>query len=734
MPFWPYPDNANLECQSKPIGEAKEGESRPYGNAYWDRSVLFAPGQPRSLYELFEQTATEYPTRDCLAYRAVLTPATSTKPAVLANTLTGISYSTVQIRRNAIGSALLALERAGRLSSPEMPANRQTPVEITFPNVPHYGSSNRLKGGARRGWGVGLWSKNRPEWQLIDMATHAYGLVGVSLYETLGPDVATYITNHCPLSVIFAEASKLPALLKMAPRCPSLRVIVSIDPISVAERNVLNQWASTVNLELLVLDELETWGSTEEIHIPPGPVNGVVGEDEMDKDRILTISYTSGTTGDPKGVVLTNINVTSAVISNGFGVSQDKDSRWGTGDEWRYMSILPLSHIYARFLEMVTVSGFGTICYTTGDPLRLVEDAQIIKPNLFCVVPRILNKIYAAITAQMNAGGLKGALLRRAVAAKKQRLKETGDNTHRLWDRLIRALLGGEVIYISSGAAPLSVEVHEFMRICFCCDVVQGCGMTETIGTMGKAVPWDANAPGTCGQIQPCLDVKLVDVPEMGYTHNDSPNPRGEICVQGSNVTPGYLHDPANTAKTIDKDGWLHTGDVGEIDSAGRLKIIDRIKNVVKLSQGEYVALEKLEGAYSLDPILAGLMVHADPTQSYLVALAVLDPSKASELITRVCGKTIPATNLQELEEAVKKPEVKQAVLDSFRKIAVKQMFTGFEHVKGIYLTLEPFPESLLTPTFKLKRNLIAKHYKAQIDEMFASGPRETGASAFAKL
>ena len=134
-----------------------------------------------------------FPERDCFVYRAILTPATPTSPAVLANTLTGISYATAQSRRNAIGSALLALERSGRLTSSRLPPTQPTPAEITFPNVPHYGHTNRFKGGARRGWGVGVWSKNRYEWQLVDTACHAYGLVGVSLYETLGPDVASYM-------------------------------------------------------------------------------------------------------------------------------------------------------------------------------------------------------------------------------------------------------------------------------------------------------------------------------------------------------------------------------------------------------------------------------------------------------------------------------------------------------------------------------------------------------------
>lgn len=141
-------------------------------------------------------------------------------------------------------------------------------------------------------------------------------------------------------------------------------------------------------------------------------------------------------------------------------------------------------------------------------------------------------------------------------------------------------------MFLSSGSAPLAGDVHQMIKVAFATDAIQGFGMTETVGTCSKGIAWDVDAVGTCGPLQPCNEAVLMDVPEMGYTSNDKPNPRGELCLRGENITPGYLHDPVNTAKTIDSEGWMHTGDVAEFDSAGRLKIIDRIKNVVKLSQG----------------------------------------------------------------------------------------------------------------------------------------------------
>lgn len=188
--------------------------------------------------------------------------------------------------------------------------------------------------------------------------------------------------------MIFASSNHLAELLKIAPQCPSLRVVVSMDPVSKAEHTVLQTWAQSVNVELLFLADLEKWGQEEGIKCEPGPVKGIAGEEELDQKRVATISYTSGTTGDPKGVVLTNENVTTAVISNALGSSLDIPS----GGEFTYFAYLPLSHIYERFCELVMIYGDATIGFATGDTLKLLEDAQIIKPHFMAGVPRVWNR------------------------------------------------------------------------------------------------------------------------------------------------------------------------------------------------------------------------------------------------------------------------------------------------------------------------------------------------------
>lgn len=717
MPLAPLPPNIDVNRQDHEIpGTRKDGQTGVFTNAFLDRSILTAPDEPHTLFQLFEDSVKKHPDHPLFVRRALHPSSTFLEP-VWTNTLIPTSYVTVQTRRNNFGSALLALEREGRLRNPS--SEDISPPEIKHPGIPFYGDENRRKGEARRGWAVGVWSSNREEWQVMDLACQAFGLVGVSLYETLGPDVARYITNHCPLPIIVASQNHLPALLKIAPLCPSLRVIVSMDPLPTSERQLLNQWAASVGLDFFTMDELEAKGAQEPCK--PGPEEG---EEELDLKRICTISYTSGTTGDPKGVVLTTENVLSATISNGKGVNPSLINQ-----SWMFLSFLPLSHIYERFAELVVMYGGGTIGFTRADPTKLLEDAQLIKPHFMIGVPRMWNRIHAAVKAQMDSGGLKGALLTKAVNTKLTRWRETGEVTHPIYDALvfrkIRALLGGRLVFIASGAAPLRKDVHEMLKVVFSCEVVQGFGMTETVGTCSVGIPWDVGGPGTCGRLQPCNDVKLVDVPDMGYTAKDLPNPRGEVCLKGLNISPGYLHNHKATKESIDEDGWFHTGDIGEIDSAGRLKIVDRLKNVVKLSQGEYVALEKLEGLYALDPLFASFLVHGDSTRSSLIAIAILDPQQTSNLVSKVLGKNVPSEDLRGLEEAARSKEVRKAVFKILGKTARQNKLNGFEMIKGVHLTLTPFPEDIVTPTFKIKRNIAGKIYAREIEEAYGRGEEE---------
>jgi len=390
------------------------------------------------------------------------------------------------------------------------------------------------------------------------------------------------------------------------------------------------------------------------------------------------------------------------------------------------MSYLPLAHIYERITELCTVALGGQIGFFTGDPLRLLEDAAILRPNFFPSVPRVLNRVYQSAMLAGQTPGLKGFLFRSAMDAKLKKLHETGDNTHMFWDRLvfrkIQALLGGNVELVSCGSAPISVDVMDFLKVAFSCDVIEGYGMTENCGTCTRCYPGDPSSSGTVGAPQPCNEIKLVDVPSMNYTSRDSPNPRGEVCIRGNNCFATYYKDDKNTKETVDDEGWLHTGDVGEIDSAGRLKIIDRIKNIMKLAQGEYVALEKIENVYGLHPIVAQLYVHGDSLQDHLLGVVVPDPVQFALLCNSIRGTTIGPNDSAELATAARDPAVAQAFLHEITHEAKKAALKGFEMIKKIHITTVPFSteNGLLTPTFKVRRKDCSIYFKEELAVLYA--------------
>ncbi|KAL5529253.1 hypothetical protein ACEPAG_5238 [Sanghuangporus baumii] len=669
----PWPENIDISRQGVEVpGTRRPGQTGHFRNGAWGLTTVADQPHVRVLPDVFELGLTLSTNDRYLGHR----PVVSKNPLKFADHYVWETYAQVDQRRRDVGSALHKYFTDGVLGGGEMPT-------------------------------VGIWSQNRPEWQIIDLALHAYAKVGVSLYDTLGKDAVEYIINHAHLTVIFATVQHIPNLLALKSRVPMLRMVVSIDDLSEETKQVLTSWGALQDVQVKELRELEEYGKINRIEpLPATP------------EQIATLCYTSGTTNNPKGAILTHGNLVAACVSNIHGIF--------FGDKGTEISYLPLAHIYERVnILNVTVLG-GAIGFYTGDPLRLLEDMSILKPNFFPSVPRVLNRIYQTAMQAAELPGLKGFLFRSAVEAKLKKLRETGDNTHVFWDRLVfrkvQAVLGGNIKLLTSGSAPISVDAMDFLRIAFACEVVEGYGMTENCAVITRTWPGDPSSSGTIGAPQPCAEIKLVDVPAMGYTSDDKPNSRGEICVRGGQCFKGYYKDEKNTRETLDDEGWLHTGDVGEIDSFGRLKIIDRLKNIMKLSQGEYVALERIENAYDLSPVIAQIYVHGDSLRDHLVGIVVPDPIQLASLVSQLYGKRIEPEDNTALADAIRDPRVGQAILDEMNKEAKNAGLKGFETVKKIHVTLEPFTveNNMLTPTFKLRRRDVVAKYKDVLEQLYS--------------
>ncbi|PWZ25091.1 Long chain acyl-CoA synthetase 6, peroxisomal [Zea mays] len=427
-------------------------------------------------------------------------------------------------------------------------------------------------------------------------------------------------------------------------------------------------------------------------------------------EDIATICYTSGTTGTPKGAVLSHENLIANVAGSSLGI------KFYPSDV--YISYLPLAHIYERANQVALLHYGVAIGFYQGDNLKLMDDLAVLRPTIFASVPRLYNKIYAAITnAVKESGGLRERLYHTAYNAKRHAMIN-GRNPSPMWDKLvfnkIKARLGGRMRLMTSGASPLSPDVMEFLRICFG-EVLEGYGMTETSCVISTMNIGDRSI-GHVGSPNPSCEVKLVDVPEMNYTSEDQPYPRGEICVRGPIIFCGYYKDEVQTREVIDEDGWLHTGDIGLWLPGGRLKIIDRKKNIFKLAQGEYIAPEKIENVYAKCKFIAQCFIYGDSFNSSLVAIVAVEPEvlkawAASEGI-----------QYEDLRQLCADPRATAAVLADMDSIAKEAQLRGFEFAKAVTLVAEPFTldNGLLTPTFKVKRPQAKAYFAKEISDMYS--------------
>ncbi|GMP40292.1 hypothetical protein CsSME_00010793 [Camellia sinensis var. sinensis] len=288
-----------------------------------------------------------------------------------------------------------------------------------------------------------------------------------------------------------------------------------------------------------------------------------------------------------------------------------------------------------------------------------------------------------------------------------------------MWDRLvfnkIKARLGGRVRFLGSGASPLSPDVMEFLRVCFGCPVIEGYGMTETSCVISIMEDGD-NLTGHVGAPNPACEIKLVDVPEMSYTSEDQPYPRGEICVRGPIVFQGYYKDEVQTREVVDDDAWLHTGDIGLWLPGGRLRIIDRKKNIFKLAQGEYIAPEKIENVYAKCKFVSQCFIYGDSLNSCLVAVVAVDPEVLKEWADS------EGIKYEDLGQLCNDPRARAAVLADMDAIGSEAQLRGFEFAKAVTLVLEPFTveNGLLTPTFKVKRPQAKEYFAKAITDMYA--------------
>lgn len=550
--------------------------------------------------------------------------------------------------------------------------------------------------GVKRGDAIAIIANAREEWTVVDFAIVSIGASTVPLYPTATVEQVVHVLSDSSAVVAFVEgAAQLEIVRAALPSLPSLREIVVFDRRDVATATA----APDARVKVGTHTELVLGGR---LHLEQGSGRDAFYERRaaVTPDDVATIVYTSGTTGAPRGVMLTHraLRAQTKALLDVFGVGHDDEQ----------LLVLPLAHIFAKILVLVHVASGSRLAYGEG-PNRLTQDLTEIEPTFFATVPRFLEKVYAVANESARAEGpLKAALWTWALDVGKQKAharakglatKALLSAQARYADKLVlarvRGAFGKRLRFVVSGAAPLSPELAEWLLACGV-TVLEGYGLTELGGASHVNRPGHFRF-GTVGQPLPGYQA-MIDAD-------------GEVLVRGPSLMRGYRGNDSATALAVDEAGWLHTGDVGKIDEGGFLAIVNRKKDVIVTAGGGSVAPQNIEIALLESPWLRHAVVVGDG-RPYLVALVTLDEA--------VCVRWAEERgHPNDLATLADDPELFALIeLDVDR---VNARLASYETIKRFAVLPNQFSRGSgeLTELGKLRRDTIRARYRGVIEGLY---------------
>jgi len=546
--------------------------------------------------------------------------------------------------------------------------------------------------GLRKGDRLAILSENRPEWAVADYACALSGIVTVPVYPTLNPEQTAYILRHSGARwCVCSTPEQLAKVQELLPGLPELETLV------------LMAGAPAEGSPVLAWDALLAEGEAREDRRPEvkDRASGVAPGD------LLTLIYTSGTTGDPKGAMLSHGNVASNIVA-GLAAMEVEPGQ-------RCLSLLPMSHIFERMGGHYTMFHAGVSIYYAESLQTAARDLVEVRPEILLAVPRVFEKFYARVREQVNAGGFAKRLIFHWVAAlgAKMAQRRYRDLPLPLWLRAagavgdalvfrkVRERLGGRINMAAVGGAAIHPRILEFfwgagIRL------FEGYGMTETSPLLTISRKGDM-VPGSVGR--PILDT-WEGRPFMRIAED------GEILVQGPNVMLGYWRNEAATREAVDAEGWFHTGDVGEMDAEGRVRITDRKKEIIVTSGGKNVAPQPLENALRADKYIEQAVVVGEG-RNFIAALIYPD---FPNLRIWAEHRKIPFTSDADLAS---RPEAVAKVMRRVERINAR--FSNYERIKKVVLLDAELTvdSGLLTPSLKVRRRAVDEAFRDRIDAIY---------------
>ncbi|WP_109392857.1 AMP-dependent synthetase/ligase [Proteus terrae] len=533
---------------------------------------------------------------------------------------------------------------------------------------------------------IGIFSQNTIDWSLADIASLQLRAVTVPLYATSSVEQAAYILNDANIRILFVgDQKQYDIVSELLALCPQLEHIIVFN-----SDVVLNENTPSCYLEDLINQTQFQYDEVLKQRI-----------NECSLDDLFTLIYTSGTTGEPKGVMLDYTSLASQLYLH--------DERLSLSDKDVSLCFLPLSHVFERAWSFYVMHTGAVNVYLT-DTHAVKEAMSAVKPTVMCAVPRFYEKVYSAIQEKVSqASVFRQFIFKWAIKqGEKQREAQLNQRQQGVISRLcyrfadkkvlnpLRQILGGRVRFLPAAGARLDDAVIRFF-LATGINIKYGYGMTETCATVSC---WEENKYklGSIGTPLPGVEVRI--------------GAENEIQVRGSIVMKGYFNKPEDTAAAFTEDGWLRTGDAGALDSDGMLFITERLKDLMKTSNGKYIAPQMIEGTLGQDRFIEHIAVIAD-TRKFVSAL-IVPCFDALEEHARVLN-----LKYQDRMELLRHTKIKELFDERLREM--QKNFAGFHQVKRFTLLAEGFSmeSGELTPTLKLRRKIISERYRNEIELMY---------------
>jgi len=556
---------------------------------------------------------------------------------------------------------------------------------------------------------LGIFSKNCVEWVVTDISCQFNNVATVPFYTNITDDYFQHICNQSKIVTVCLSPDKINNFIDLHKKL-KLNYIVNV---IIYDLTLFLPKTAKRDLEMMGFDVYSFFDL-----IRPPKLN--LEPSLSQPDSLATICYSFGTSSLPKGVKITQRNLSASTLSINFTEIKLLHSD-------RHYSYLPLANINERIAILTFMLNGAKIGFISGDVKNcLLEDLQLLKPTVFLAVPKVLSQFREEIWDDFTkiTDEYKKKILEKAINIKREKLENELTVKHVVYDNLIFRIVqnkfGGNIRVIINVTAPLPKYLADDIKIFFSAPIILAYGMTETTGPVIVSNKADIKNDSVGACIESCI-LKFTDIPEMNYSNetilNEWPSPSGEICLKGPMLFKGYFQNPDETQKCFDGDGWLHTGDIGRIIPLTRgLKIIDRKTEIIKLSQGQYISPAKLEDLYSKSKYITYIGIYGSSDRSYIVA--VIYPNKINvRALLKSISKGDDDTDIETLYEDV---DLKEKLKNDLDNIAEENNFNISERINYFMLTNRDFlEEACLNSNLKLIRKEFELKFASEIESLY---------------